>query len=77
MKRAKKPFRVKPNEASEMLSIGVQTLRQHMKEGIFTVIAPKGRGVGKPTFLLTEEVEIYARGGPDALREHRAKKPAP
>lgn len=44
--------------------------------GLFTVVPsrPGERGVGKRYFLLTDEVEIYATQGEEALREFRARK---
>jgi len=72
-----KPVRLAPKAAAEVLSIHHETLRELIARGVFTVICPRGRGVGKRIYLLTEEVEIYGTRGEEALREHRAKiKPA-
>ena len=69
-----KPLRIKPSEAATMLRIHYETLRDLIGRDLFTVIAPKGRGIGKPIFLIPDEVEVYATQGEDALREHRVRK---
>lgn len=68
------PLRVKPADAAAQLAIHYETLRDLIGRGLFTVIAPKGRGVGKRVYLLPDEVEVYAVGGEDALREYRVRR---
>lgn len=70
---ADKPLRYKMTEAARMLRIHYETLRDLVKCGVFTVIAPKGRGVGKHIYLHPDEVELYATDGEDAVREYRAR----
>lgn len=69
-----KPVRVTPRDAARMLAVHYETLRDLVARDLFTVIAERGRGVGKRYYLLTEEVEIYGSLGADALREHRSRK---
>lgn len=70
-----KPLRVKPRMAAKMIgSIGYQGILDLIHRGAFTVFDNGKRGTQRRIQLLTEEVELYAREGEDALREHRAKK---
>ena len=69
-----KPLRYKLGEAAQLLNVHYETVRDLVTKGVFTVIAPKGRGVGKHIFLHPDEVEIYGLHGEDAVREHRIKK---
>lgn len=68
------PKRVKPRTAATRLDLHYDTVHDLIASGIFTVIAPRGRGRGKPTFLLLEEVDAYAVGGEEAVRELRYGK---
>ena len=71
-----KSIRVTPNQAAELLSCHPATVRKLVGEGLFSVIPSRRgeRGVGKRYFLLREEVEVFAEGGEEVLREYRAKK---
>jgi hypothetical protein len=69
-----KPLRIKPSTAAAMLGIGYKAMIELIHTGIFTVFDNHKRGTKRRIHLLTEEVELYAREGEDALREHRAKK---
>ena len=66
--RTCKPIRVTPRKAAELLSIHYETLRGLIRVGIFTVVAPYGRGVGKRTYLLMSEVEAFGREGVEAVK---------
>lgn len=68
------PLRLTPAQAAQKLNIHYETLRSVMTREVFTVIAPRGRGVGKRVFLYPDEVEVYATGGEHALRDHRVRK---
>lgn len=56
-----KPLSVTPVVAARMLGIHYETIRDLLARDVFTVLAPKGRGVGKRVFIPTDEVELYAR----------------
>ncbi len=69
------PIRVTPSMAATMLSLHHDTVYELIATGIFTVIAPNGRGSAKRIFLFTDEVTRYAEtGDPLAVRTLRADK---
>src|SRR5690348_4385373 len=70
-----KPIRVPPRVAAKMLSVHYDTLHDLITKGLFTVIAPHGRGMGKRIYLMTDEVEKFAVTGSElAVRELRLQK---
>lgn len=70
-----KPIRVPPRAAATMLSLHYDTVHDLITRGVFTVIAPNGRGMGKRIYLHTDEVERYAVTGDElAVRQLRIEK---
>lgn len=58
-----------------MLSLHYDTLHDLITRGVFTIIAPNGRGMGKRIFLHTDEVEKYAVTGDElAVRNLRIEQ---
>lgn len=68
-----KPLRVSPNVAAVMCCVSVWHIHSEIRAGVFSVIAPKGRGFGKRIYLRTEEVEAYANGGTESVAALRAQ----
>ncbi len=70
-------IRVTPATAARMLDVHYETVRDLITRGVFTVLAPNGRGCGKRMFLLADEVEKYAVTGDElavlALREAKGR----
>lgn len=69
------PLRVTPRMAAQMLCVHYETVRQLITRGVFTIVAPNGRGPGKRYFLLADEVTRYGETGDElAVRDLRARK---
>jgi hypothetical protein len=69
------PLRYPVKEAVELLRVGMSTFRRLLKEKEFTVIRDRpDAGKGSPAFVPADEIEVFALGGLEALREYRAKK---
>ena len=63
------PLSIKLPVAMKRLGLSRPTIDQLLKADVFTIRAPKGRGRGKPLYLLTAEVAVY-----DATRSEEAVK---
>lgn len=78
MKKARdaKPVSVTPMTAARMLDMHYDTFRKSfMAADVFTVLRPKGRGVGKRCYIPTDEVELYGNTRDElAVRNLRAEK---
>jgi hypothetical protein len=69
-----KPKTIKFVDAMARLSMGRTTLRRLLARDVFSVLAPRGRGPGKPLYLRTDEVELYDETrSEDAVRNLRAR----
>ena len=69
------PLRMKPREAAKRIgAISYEAVLELCNTGVFTVFDNGKRGTLRRIQLLTEEVELYATRGAEALREFRAKK---
>lgn len=68
------PLRLSPRSAATRLDVSYDYVHDLVAAGIFTVIAPRGRGRGKRTYLLREEVDAFGVGGEEAVRELRYRK---
>lgn len=71
---ARGSIRMRPADAARDLGISLVSIYRLMAEDVFTVIAPRGRGRGKPCYLLRDEVECYAVHLEEGVRNLRAKK---
>jgi hypothetical protein len=71
-----KPIRMSPDQAADYIGgIGAAYIRNKLiPAGVFTPIRPFGFGKGKRVYLLTEEVEAYAYGGEQAVKDLRSKR---
>lgn len=71
-----KPVSVTPMTAARMLDMHYDTFRkQFMGRGVFTVLRPKGRGIGKRCYVMTDEVQLYGETRDElAVRNLRAEK---
>ena len=71
------PISIPLLDAARRLSLSRWTVSDMIDRGVFTELAPHGRGRGKPLFLLVAEVEVYDRTrSEDAVRAYRAKAAA-
>jgi len=68
------PLRVKPQTAADRCDVAYEEITRVVAEDVFTVIAPHGRGPGKPYWLFLDEVDAWAVGGKEGVRELRYKK---
>lgn len=68
------PLRMKPRTIAVYLDTGYDTVLDLIHRGIFTTFDNGKRGLGRRIHVPTEEVQAYASGGEDAVREMRAKK---
>lgn len=69
-----RPVSVSPSTAARMLDLHYDTVRDMIHRGVFTVLAPEGRGKGKRIYLPTAEVELYGSTRDEqAVRDFRAK----
>lgn len=69
------PVSVSLKTASRMLDVAYDTVSDLVKRGVFTALAPKGRGRGKRVFIPTAEVELYgATRDEKAVKEFRKSK---
>lgn len=57
-----KPLRYPAGEAARLLGIDIRTLWMYGVAGKLTPIHPSGKGRGKPTFYMREEIELFAAG---------------
>lgn len=74
-KRPVEPVSVSPKTASLMLDLHYETVRDLITREVFTVLAPKGRGLAKRIYLHTDEVKRYGETrSEDAVRELRIQK---
>jgi hypothetical protein len=67
------PKRLKISQAAVRIGVSYSTIWNAVAADVFTVIAPKGRGVGKPLWLHTEEIDAFSDGREDAVRALRIK----
>lgn len=68
------PLTVKPTVAARRASVSYGEIIRAASRDVFTIIAPHGRGVGKPYWLFLDEVDAWAVGRDAAVRELRYKK---
>jgi hypothetical protein len=68
------PLRLSPRSAAIRLDVHYDTVHELITRGLFTVIAPLGRGQGKRIYVPRDEVDAYALGGEEALKELRYEK---
>ena len=68
------PLRVAMPDAAAMLGVQYGTIRRLVSEGTLTAIRPRGKGVGKPVYLDTHEVKLYAAGQFEELQAYQAKR---
>lgn len=67
------PKRLKLKHAAIRIGVSYSLIWNAVKADVFTVIAPKGRGVGKPIWLHTDEIDAFSDGREDAVRALRIK----
>lgn len=58
-----------------MLDLSYDKVLDLIDRGVFTVLAPYGRGRGKDLFILTDEVELYGKTRSEqAIHDLRSQK---
>lgn len=62
-----RPIRVRLWDAARLLGLNTRTLQREVSRGVFTPVRPRGVGPGKPCYLLTAEIDLYAAGRLDEL----------
>lgn len=67
------PKRLKMAHAAVRIGVSYSLIWQAVKADVFTVVAPKGRGVGKPIWLHTDEIDAFSDGREGAVRALRIK----
>ena len=69
------PVSVNPATAAAALDMHFETFRDLMTRGVFTVLAPNGRGIGKRVFIPFDEVKLYGETRDElAVKELRHSK---
>lgn len=67
------PFR----EAMERTRLSRSTLDGMIDRGVFTILAPQGRGIGKRLYFRTDELNVYAETrDEEAVRKFREEQAA-
>jgi hypothetical protein len=66
-------LRVSIATAAAMLDVHYETLRDVVSRGVFSIIAPKGRGLGKRIYLYPDEVAAYVGVDELAVRSVRQR----
>lgn len=60
--------------AAEYLGIDQDAVRGLIKAAVLSAVRPHGAGVGKPIYVLPDEIQAYKAGGVDAVSALRAAK---
>jgi hypothetical protein len=68
------PLRLSPRSAAIRLDVHYDTVHDLIARGLFTVIAPLGRGQGKRIYVPKDEIDAFALGGEEAVKELRYEK---
>jgi hypothetical protein len=68
------PIRISLANAARLIGEDPSTLRRRVARGVFSVIRPNGKGLGRRTFLRFDEVKVFAEtADEDAVRRLRIR----